>query len=62
MIVPFVSEAMSVVQHLFQERGDVTRPCPLLRQMVRAGQLGVRSGRGFFDYGENGQVQRKEPA
>jgi len=26
------------------------RPCPLLRQMVQAGRLGVKSGRGFYDY------------
>jgi 3-hydroxybutyryl-CoA dehydrogenase len=26
------------------------RPCPLLRQYVRAGRLGVKSGRGFYEY------------
>jgi 3-hydroxybutyryl-CoA dehydrogenase len=26
------------------------RPCPLLRQYVRAGRLGVKSGRGFYNY------------
>lgn len=26
------------------------RPCPLLRQMVSAGRLGVKSGAGFYEY------------
>jgi 3-hydroxyacyl-CoA dehydrogenase len=28
--------------------------------MVRAGHLGVKSGRGFFEYDDNGQVKRTE--
>lgn len=29
-------------------------PCPLLRKLVRAGHLGVKTGRGFFKYDEEG--------
>jgi 3-hydroxybutyryl-CoA dehydrogenase len=29
-------------------------PCPLLRKMVRAGHLGVKTGHGFFQYDEEG--------
>ncbi|MCB2229266.1 3-hydroxybutyryl-CoA dehydrogenase [bacterium] len=29
-------------------------PCPLLRKLVRAGHLGVKTGRGFFRYDEEG--------
>lgn len=40
-----------VMEVLQQEFGDPKyRPCPLLKQMVDAGYLGRKSGRGFFDY------------
>jgi 3-hydroxybutyryl-CoA dehydrogenase len=41
------------MQYLFDELGDIKyRPCPLLRKMIRAGHLGVKSGKGFFEYPE----------
>jgi 3-hydroxybutyryl-CoA dehydrogenase len=43
------------MQYLFDELGDLKyRPCPLLRKMIRAGHLGVKAGRGFFEYDEEG--------
>lgn len=40
-----------VQETLYQETGDSKyRPCPLLRKMVRAGHLGRKTGRGFFNY------------
>jgi len=50
-----LDEVMRWMQHLFDELGDLKyRPCPLLRKMVRGGRLGVKSGRGFFEYDEHG--------
>jgi 3-hydroxybutyryl-CoA dehydrogenase len=46
-----LDEVMRWMQYLFDELGDLKyRPCPLLRKMIRAGHLGVKSGRGFFTY------------
>ncbi len=40
-----------VLEGLHQELGeDKYRPTPLLRKMVRAGYLGRKSGKGFYDY------------
>ncbi|MGA0382072.1 MAG: 3-hydroxybutyryl-CoA dehydrogenase [Arenicellales bacterium] len=42
-----------VMDVLHQEFGDSKfRPCPLLKQMVDAGYLGRKSGRGFYTYGK----------
>jgi 3-hydroxybutyryl-CoA dehydrogenase len=42
---------LSIMEVLHQGLGDSKyRPCPLLRKMVRAGWLGRKSGRGFYEY------------
>ena len=45
---------LAVMDVLYNETGDSKyRACPLLRKMVRGGNLGVKSGRGFYVYNED---------
>jgi 3-hydroxybutyryl-CoA dehydrogenase len=42
---------LAILNVLHEGIGDPKyRPCPLLRRMVAAGQLGRKSGRGFYEY------------
>ena len=42
---------LAIMDVLYAETGDSKyRACPLLRKMVRGGNLGVKSGRGFYVY------------
>lgn len=42
---------LAIMETLYREFGDTKyRPHPLLRKMVRANKLGMKTGVGFFDY------------
>ena len=46
-----LDSCIALLQNLYQAYGDLKYfPSPLLTQMVDAGQLGRRSGKGFFNY------------
>ncbi|MFV0291180.1 MAG: 3-hydroxyacyl-CoA dehydrogenase family protein [Mangrovibacterium sp.] len=45
------------MDNLYNEFGDVKyKPSPYIKRLVRAKQLGVNSGKGFYVYNENGEV------
>ncbi|APR83659.1 3-hydroxybutyryl-CoA dehydrogenase [Minicystis rosea] len=45
---------LAILEHLYREIGDQFRPPTILRQMVRAGKLGKKSGEGFYRWTEAG--------
>jgi len=46
---------MSWMENLLNELSEHKyNPCPILRKMVRAGHLGVKTGSGFFEYDSEG--------
>ncbi len=46
---------MSWMENLLDELAEHKyNPCPLLRKMVRSGHLGVKTGKGFFEYDREG--------
>jgi 3-hydroxybutyryl-CoA dehydrogenase len=45
-------------EYLHEMLGEKYRPSPLLHKLVAAGHLGKKSGRGVYEYGENGDIVR----
>jgi 3-hydroxybutyryl-CoA dehydrogenase len=55
---------MTWMENLLHELSEHKyNPCPTLRKLVRAGRLGVKTGRGFFKYDEEGnRIYDVEPS
>jgi len=45
---------LMILDDLTHKLGDRFRPSPLLRQMVSAGHLGIKTGKGFYDHSKKG--------
>lgn len=50
-----LDSVLAALERLYREFGDTKfRPAPLLKKMVRARHLGVKTGEGFFCYDQDG--------
>jgi len=57
-----LDRVLNWMNHIYNENGEPRfRPCPLLKRLVRAGLLGKKTGRGFFEYDENGRRTDRLP-
>jgi 3-hydroxybutyryl-CoA dehydrogenase len=47
---------MDIVYHVIQvlqsEFGETFHPCPLIKHRAIANELGVKTGKGFYDYSQ----------
>ncbi|MFC5403763.1 3-hydroxyacyl-CoA dehydrogenase family protein [Cohnella soli] len=51
-----LDSVLAALERMFREFGELKyRPSFLLKKKVRAGQLGVKTGIGFFKYGKDGE-------
>ena len=41
---------LELLDYMRAEIGDEYRACPLIRSKARAGETGVKAGKGFYDY------------
>jgi 3-hydroxybutyryl-CoA dehydrogenase len=50
---------LHILEYLHKSLGEKFRPAPLLVQYVKAGRLGRKTGKGVFEYPDQGQAAKK---
>lgn len=50
-----VDTELRIMQSMFEEMGETFRPSPIMKAMVAAGHFGRKSGRGFYNYQQEGK-------
>lgn len=51
-VVNGIAVALHCLDYMRAELGECYRPAPLWRRKVEAGELGMKAGKGFYDYSE----------
>ena len=51
-IVNGIPVGLHSLDYMRDELGECYRPCPTWRRKVEAGELGVKTGKGFYDYSQ----------
>jgi 3-hydroxyacyl-CoA dehydrogenase len=42
--------ALAVLEHLYEAFGEKFKPCSILVEKVKNGQLGIKTRKGFYEY------------
>jgi 3-hydroxybutyryl-CoA dehydrogenase len=47
---------LAVLQYLHSTLGEKFRPCPLILKLVKSGRIGLKAGRGVYEYIDGSRV------
>jgi enoyl-CoA hydratase/3-hydroxyacyl-CoA dehydrogenase len=53
-------DVMYLVGKAIMERGTIMHPCPLIEEKYKAGEYGVKTGKGFYEYPQPGKYSRPD--